>query len=514
MVKHLEQKKQREIFKGRETEQIKAALPRQLAEVIRVLLIEDNLGYAELIKIILDKARDIRFDFKNASRLSEGLEYVSRDETDIILLDLKLPDSKGIETFDKVYARAQNVPIIVLTAIDNDDLALAAVQKGAQDYLLKDQVNGRSLIHAIRYAVERKRMEEMFLNAAHEWRTTFDAIGDVVCLIDSERNIIRCNKAMTELLKMPFLDIIKKSCCQLIHGARKPIDGCPFETLKRTRRREEIILQRRNRWYRISVDPLIDEGDNLIGGVHIITDITKDKEIDRMKSELISNVSHELRTPLSTIKEGFALLDDGALGPLYIDQKDMLSRIKKNIDRLSRLIDDLLDMSNIEFGKMTMKKSLVNILSLAEEVLSSFSDQAKKKNITLMLTNVKDVLPMYIDRDRISQVLGNLIANSLKFTPENGCITVGIKDGDNETEISVSDTGIGISSKNISGLFDIFSQYDRDYRPGEQGTGLGLPIAKEIIEMHGGRICVESEQGKGSTFTFILPRLSQEEIFP
>jgi PAS domain S-box-containing protein len=510
----LEYKKKKELVKDQQTEQLKAALPRQFVDVIRVLLIEDNLGYAEVIRMILDRALDMQFVLKKVSRLAEGLEYVSCDETDLILLDLKLPDSKGLETFEKLHKCARNVPIIVLTAIDNDELALAAVQKGAQDYLVKDQVNGRSLIHAIRYAVERKRMEEMFLNAAHEWRTTFDAIGDVVCLIDPERNIIRCNKAMTELLKMPFADIIKKSCCQFIHGASEPIDGCPFESLKRTRRREEIVLQRHNRWFRISVDPLIDEGDNLIGGVHIITDVTKEKEIDRIKSELISNVSHELRTPLSTIKEGIALIDDGALGPVYIDQKDMLSRIKKNIDRLGRLIDDLLDMSNIEAGRMTLKKSLVNITVLAEEVLSFFSDQANKKNIKLMLTNMKDMLPLYIDRNRISQVLRHLIANSLKFTLASGCITVGIKNGEKEAEISVSDTGIGISKKNISGLFDIFSQYDRDYGPGERGTGLGLSIAKEIVEMHGGRIWAESEEGIGSTFIFTLPRLSPDEIIP
>jgi PAS domain S-box-containing protein len=510
----VEDDKKREIVGDMQTVQLKNSLPQQFTGVIKVLLIEDNRAYAEVIGRILDRSQDIRFDLKKASRLADGLEYVGSDEIDIILLDLKLPDSQGIMTFEKLYACSQKVPIIVLTAIDNDELALAAVQKGAQDYLLKDQVNSRSLIRAIRYAVERKRMEEIFLNAAHEWRTTFDAIGDVVCLIDSERNIIRCNKAMTELLQMPFISIIKKNCCQLIHSVSKPVDGCPFETMKRTHRREEIILQRRNKWLRISIDPLVDEKNNLVGGVHIITDITKDKEIDRMKSELIANVSHELRTPLSTIKEGIALLDEGALGPFYLDQKDMLSRIKKNTDRLGRLIDALLDMSQIEAGRMVMKKSLVDVHQLIKKVLFSFNDQAKTKNIKLAIMDAKAMPPLYIDPDRISQVLRNLIANSLKFTPENGRITVGIKDGEKEAEISVSDTGIGISSKNVLGLFDKFSQYDRDYKPGEQGTGLGLPIAKEIIEMHGGRIWVESEYGKGSTFAFALPRLRQEETCP
>jgi len=644
MPKYLQQAQGKKMVKGQRTEQRKTVLQKQPYDVFRVLLIEDNPGYSEVIRIILDKAQDIRFELRGVTRLSEGLDYLGEDGIDIILLDLKLPDSQGIKTFDKVYAQAQNVPIIVLTVTDNDELALEAVQRGAQDYLVKEQVDQKSLVRAIRYAVERKRieetlrdtnlflqnilessfaisilytdyegnilywnkgaenifgykaeeiighhkanilyprddaetkkkieevrsfifinkqgtrceiqettkdkrklwidlnltprfgvkgevigilgigqditerkrMEEMLLKAAQEWRTTFDAISDVVCLIDSERKIIRCNKAMTELLKRPFTDIIGQSCCELMHDTREPIEGCPFERMRKTRRTESIVLQRGVRWFSISVDPLLDEDGNPIGGVHIMSDITKEKEVEKIKSELISNVSHELRTPLSTIKEGIALIDDGALGPLHADQKDMLSRVKKNIDRLSRLINDLLDMSKIEAGRMELKKSSVNIPALIAEVLASFQDQAKNKKIEFTTRVERDIVPLYIDRDRISQVLTNLIANSVKFTPANGLITVGIKDKKKEAEISVADTGIGISAKNISGLFDRFSQFNRDYGPGERGTGLGLPISKEIIELHGGRIWVESEPGMGSTFTFSIPRLSQDEIF-
>jgi PAS domain S-box-containing protein len=640
----LQQTKGKEMITAQRIDKKKPVLQKQPAEAIRVLLIEDNPGYSEVIRIILDKARDIRFELTSTKSLSEGLDRLSVDGTDLILLDLKLPDSQGIETFDKIYAHAQSVPIIVLTVTDNDVLALEAVQKGAQDYLVKEQVNAKSMQHAIRYAVERKRieetlretnlflqnilessfaisilytdregtilywnrgaenifgykaeeiignhkvdilypqndektknkieevrsfifqnkqgtrceiqeitkdkrklwidlnltprfdatgevsgilgvgqditerkrMEEMLLKAAHEWRTTFDAISDVVCLINLDREIIRCNKAMTKLMKLPFTDIIEHSCCELIHGTRDPIEGCPFELMLKTRRTESILLQRGDRWFNISVDPLLDEVNNPIGGVHIITDITKGKEIDQMKSELISNVSHELRTPLSTIKEGIALVYDGALGPLQADQKEMLSRVKNNIDRLTRLINDLLDMSKIEAGRMELKKSSVDIPALVQEVLASIQDQAKNKKIEFTTRIGKNMLPMYIDRDRICQVLTNLIANSIKFTPEHGCITVGIKDREKEAQISVADNGVGIAAKNISGLFDRFSQFNRDYGPGERGTGLGLPISKEIIEMHGGKIWAESELGRGSTFIFSLPRLSQDEIF-
>lgn len=617
---------------------------KQSPEVIRVLLIEDNPGYSEVIRIMLDKVADTQFYLLGSKTLSDGLHKLAKDGADVILLDLRLPDSQGIETFDKVSAQAQNVPIIVLTVTDNDELALEAVQKGAQDYLVKEKVDAKLLVHSIRYAIERKRVDEtlretdfflqnilesslaisilytgldgnilywnkgaekifgykageiigkhkaeilypqdevetkkkieevksyifnnkkgtsceirevskdghklwinlhltprfdengevigilgigqditerkrmgeMLLNAAQEWRTTFDAISDIVCLIDLERKVIRCNRAMTTLLGKPFIDIIGQSCYKLMHGTREPIDECPFDRMRRTHRSEAIVLQRDNQWFNISVDPLLDEEGNLIGGVHIMTDITKEKDIDKMKTELISNVSHELRTPLSTIKEGIALVYEGTLGSLHPDQKHMLATVKNNIDRLARLINDLLDISKIEAGKMELRKSSVNIASLLEEVFSSFQNQAKSKEIKLIIGVNKDIQSIYIDRDRIYQVMTNLIANSIKFTPAGGCITVATKDMQRQVEISVMDTGAGISPQNIAGLFDRFSQFNRVYGPGDGGTGLGLAISKEIVEMHGGRIWVQSEVGEGSTFTFSIPKMSQDEIF-
>jgi diguanylate cyclase (GGDEF)-like protein/PAS domain S-box-containing protein len=493
-----------------QSEPLSQKLPSAL---IRVLLIEDNPGYSEVIQIMLEKVRGARFDVTGAKRLSDGLQRLKDESIDVILVDLTLPDSQGLDTFDTVHAQVPDLPIIVLTVTDNDELAFKAVQKGAQDYLVKDQVDGKLLVRAIRYAIERKRMEKMLLNAAQEWRTTFDGISDFLCLIDTKQNIIRCNKAMTKFLKKSFADILGRSCCDLVHGASEPFEECPFERMRETRRSEVAIVQRGDQWFRISVDPILDEAGNLLGGVHIMSDITKDKEVDKIKSELISNVSHELRTPLSTIQEGIALVYDGALGPIQEGQQDMLARVKTNIDRLARLINDLLDMSKVEAGKLELHKSSVDITALAQEVFSGFQNQAHNKKIQLKLCIRNNMSPLYIDPDRISQVLTNVIANSIKFTSAHGSVTLQIQDKEREVEMSVTDTGIGIARENIAGLFDRFSQFNRVYGPGERGTGLGLPISKEIVEMHGGRIWVESEVGKGSTLTFSLPRLTHDEIF-
>jgi len=326
---------------------------------------------------------------------------------------------------------------------------------------------------------------------------------------DLEGNIIRWNPAAERMFGY-YKDEV----------ARKTVGGLTTKIVKGTlhdgRWNGEMDFNRKDDskgTCETTVIPLRDERDNITAVFGVFRDITEAKEIDRMKTELISNVSHELRTPLTTIKEGISLVVDGSLGPINADQKAALAIAKQDIDRLARLINDLLDISKIEAGRMELKKSSVDISSLAEEVLFSFQNQAGKKHIQLKTRLKRGLPPLYIDPDKISQVLANLISNGIKFTPENGSITLGVKDKGKEVEISMADTGVGISQDNMARLFDRFSQFNRVYGPGERGTGLGLAISKEIVEMHGGLIWVESEVGKGSTFTFSLPQMSQDEIF-
>ena len=187
------------------------------SELIRVLLLEDNPGYAELIRIMLHKVSDTRFDVENVKRLSDGLQSLKNKNYDVVLLDLKLPDSQGIDTFDKVSAQAQGVPIIVLTVTDNDQLAFEAVQKGAQDYLVKERVERKSLVHSIRYAIERKHAEEMLKDhrtyleeqvtertaelreSEERYRTFFEQSKDVIFVTSREGAVLNVNQAALEL---------------------------------------------------------------------------------------------------------------------------------------------------------------------------------------------------------------------------------------------------------------------------------------------------------------------------
>ena len=197
---------------------------------------------------------------------------------------------------------------------------------------------------------------------------------------------------------------------------------------------------------------------------------------------------------------------DGIIGELNEKQARYLVRTQTNAEHLSLLIEDLLDLSVIESGKMDIKAKNVSLANLVIEVAESLRPVAEKKPVDLEIGSMDTNLTAWADRDRIVQVLNNLIGNAVKFTPPQGKVTVAAqRDGNGWVQVSVADTGPGISLEEADKIFDEFYQIPQAVRPKIKGMGLGLTIAKKFIEMHGGKIWVQSEPGKGSTFFFILP---------
>ena len=235
------------------------------------------------------------------------------------------------------------------------------------------------------------------------------------------------------------------------------------------------------------------------------------QELDRLKSDFISTVSHELRTPLAITKEGITLIQDGVLGEINEKQAKVLVTARDSIDRLARLITGLLDISKIETGNIEIKKSLISVTKVAQQVASFFETKAADKGLEMKMSLPEEEVDAYADNDRIIQVFTNLIGNALKFTDE-GHIEISVEEKEDEIECSVEDTGKGVPKEDISKMFVKFQQIDRVHGDGERGTGLGLSIAKSIIEMHEGRIWVESEVGKGTKFIFTLPKYADDVL--
>lgn len=230
------------------------------------------------------------------------------------------------------------------------------------------------------------------------------------------------------------------------------------------------------------------------------------RNIDKLKSDFVSAVSHELRTPLTSIKGYAAILIAEKLGPLPPAVKERLEKINKHSDSLTKLVNDLLDISRIESGKTGMKLERVNLTEIAEEVSDIIMPQLKEKNIRLVLELPQEIPLCLADKTQIGRVFTNLLSNALKFTPEKGSISIKVKDSKNLAQVDIHDTGIGIAEDDLARIFEEFYRIDNPINQQIKGTGLGLSLVKHIIEAHKGKIWVTSALNKGTTFSFTLPK--------
>lgn len=331
-------------------------------------------------------------------------------------------------------------------------------------------------------------------------------MGEGLLVVDKSGKILMANPAAQNMLGADEKDLIGKMVkdnlkdehlLALYRGDSAPEEVKEIELLGKDETTKRIL--------RASNARVENEDGQTIGMMTVLSDVTKIRELDRLKSEFVSHVSHELRTPLVAMQKNLALILKEVVGKINEEQKELLSLVDENLQRLTRLINDLLDFSKIEAKKMEWNRQKADIVLLIKKVVFSFRNWALEKKIDLKAELPERPIELYLDSDRITQAVTNLVSNALKFTPANGTIQIDLKEEKNVVRISVEDTGIGIEEKDRQRIFNKFEQVKLNRPYGISGTGLGLSITKEIIEGHGGRIWVESEINKGSKFIFELP---------
>jgi len=373
----------------------------------QVLLIEDNPGDADLIRLRLIESRT-QLDVSCVNRLSEGLASIESTPPSVVLLDLNLPDSQGSETFRKVLEKAPGVPVVILSGKEDEALAMKAIHQGVQDYLIKADLTSRTLERSLRYAVERQAV-------------------------------------------LRSLDMSRKQQIEF-------------------------------------------------------------------KNQFLSHVSHELRTPLTCIHQYASLLFDGLSGPISPEQRDHLQTILKSVNQLHAMIRDLLEATRAESGKLRIEPRCLALVELVRQAIAMIRPMALEKRITVELEGDSHAPLVYADPDRVLEVLINLTDNAVKFTPPKGSVTIKLSQQATDPEftyVTVTDTGRGISPEALPLIFERLYQ-DPDAVDGNRsGLGLGLYIARELVNLHGGRIWVASQPGESTTFTFNLPIYSLSKLlFP
>ncbi|MGE5654149.1 MAG: ATP-binding protein [Bacillota bacterium] len=335
------------------------------------------------------------------------------------------------------------------------------------------------------------------------------SISDAIIVTDEEYRVILMNPSAERLFGVKeevaanhhFLETIdNQSLFSLIKqagGGTDPSDGAEPTVVP-------LACGEKPHHFRVEVTAVEGDGQQLLGVVCMLQDVTHFKEVDQLKSDFVSTVSHEFRTPLTSITMSVGLLLEETVGRLNDQQKEMLRLADEDCQRLTKMVGDLLDLSKIESGRLQMELSSVSIDRLFEAARKALSMHAEEKGVALNVRPCSEPTLVRADANKVTWVLTNLIVNALRYTAAGGVVELSAAVRDRRAYVSVRDTGIGIPKAYQEKIFEKFVQVKGDNIT-SGGAGLGLAIAKEIIRAHGGRIWVESELGQGSTFTFTLP---------
>lgn len=330
--------------------------------------------------------------------------------------------------------------------------------------------------------------------------TLLDQLSDGVLIADPEGRIYFANPAARAMFGQRG-SLIGRSVPEVLRHHRL-IQAWQLVQQHGETRIESLEMPLRRRFLRLIVSP---DHHTPGGTLLLIQDLTHLRRLETVRRDFISNLSHELRTPLASLKALTETLQSGALEDPPA-ARHFLQRIEKEVDALTRMVQELLDLSLIESGQVSLDLRPVSARELLHSALERMRAQAERKGLRLRMECSADLPLVRADQERLVQVLINLIHNAIKFTASGGEIVVGAEAGAREVRFTVKDTGIGIPAEEVERIFERFYRVEKS-RSGS-GTGLGLSIARHIVEAHGGKIWAESEEGKGSVFSFTIPTLT------
>jgi len=412
---------------------------------LKILLVEDNPADADLIGEILDEADEIQWSLVHVEKLKEALTCLRENHFDVVLLDLSLPDKQGLGTVAQTYQAAPDLPIVVLTGLNDKVIALEALREGAQDYLVKGKIDSNLLVRAIRHAIER----------AHTLKR----------LRHSEEQLQRLNEELERRVEEQTDELRQKN------------QYLQCEIAERQRLEEEL----RNA-------------------------LAKEKELGEFKSNIISVVSHEYRTPLATILSSTELLENYSHQWTQEKKQRHFQRIQSSVHHLTQLVSDVLLISKAEVGKLEFNPSWLDLVTFCRELVEELQLTTKSEH-SISFNSQGSCREAYLDEKLLRQFLTNLLSNAIKYSPKGGTIQFDLVCDRDRATFCIRDQGIGIPPEDQAQLFDAFHRSSNVGTI--SGTGLGLTIAKKCVDIHKGQIAVESEVGVGTTFTVTLPLSSQ-----
>ncbi len=466
-----------------------------------------------MLQASLERVVEPSFEIRHVKRLEEGMTLVEQERVDVVLLDLGLPDSQGLETLERMLERTRDVPVLVLTGLDDTNLGMAAMRAGAQDYLVKGQGDADLLVRALRHAMERHTLQAELSRGHAQLQSILEQTRDGIIIVDDDGVVLFLNPAAEAILGLDEAEVLGQPL-------GLPISVRQFREMEIVRPDGHVVAAEKRvaeiEWegataHLASLRDITDrkhheETRRTLKAKNLVLDELN--ELNDMKSQFIEVVTHEMRTPMTAVLSSVGLLTDGSLGKVNESQKKFLQMITRNIDRLSRFTTEVLSLSRLDADKYVLRPRETSLLSAMTPVVELLDATAKQKGISLVLEGAETEpdLEVFADPDGISQVITNLVSNTLAHCPGGTEVVISWQElPSGFVEVVVSDTGDGIPEDRLDKIFDRFYQVNRGTGPGYKGSGIGLSICKGLVEKMGGRISVSSTRGEGTTFRFTLP---------
>ena len=350
---------------------------------------------------------------------------------------------------------------------------------------------------------------EKIISEKRKSEAIVESISDGVIVTDAQMRIMHINHVIARLFGCSEHSVVNSPAGQVIPDERVlsliRTGSLPGNTDEQLLKYLHYERDEQQYYFRPKVTRIYDNEGRLYGVVTLLQDVTQFKQLDKMKSDFIATLSHEFRTPLTSINMSVDILNQEIMGPLNPRQKELIDSAREDCHRLTRLARELLLLSKLESGKIEIHNEELDVSSVIEFSLRPLLVQFQEKNVRLV-KDIPDTIPRIVaDEQQVSWVITNLVNNALKYTDGGGTVTIRVREEGGALLMQIEDTGRGIQPENLEKIFDKFVQVKGPSEEGPGGVGLGLAIAKEIVELYGGRIWAESTPGKGSTFSFVLP---------
>lgn len=471
-----------------------------------ILVIDDEERIREACTVVLN---DHGCTVSSAEDGEKGLEMISSNHFDIVLVDLMMPTISGFDVLSEVRKNHPDTVVIVITGYATLEHSIEAMKKGAFDFIPKpftpDQL--RAVVDkSLQYTNALQDIAE----SKSRLRVLVNRLTEGVLTTDSNKLIVQANRAFLHMMGYHGEDVIGRNVESVIENSDL------LETIDKTLAMtpatfgevtNELTIQNEDgdTYYSSRCSPFRSESGSNLGTITVLHDITAVKKMDQMKSDFVSLVSHEIRSPMNSLLMQLKIIMDGLAGDVTEKQQEILERASGKILNLNNLVSELLDLSRIESGLIGHEKELVDIEILLSEQQKFHTPYGAEKNITIEL-DIADSLPSILaNQQNIEEIFSNLITNAIKYSPEETTVTICAEVENKYLKIQVKDNGFGIEKDDLKNVFGRFYRVKNSATREIHGTGLGLAIVKSIVESHHGRISVDSELGRGSTFTVLLP---------